>query len=132
MNLVDTNVILRYLVSEKKDFPGIGRLFTRMVNNEEKVECPGLVFYQTIFVLKSFYKVSRGKIVQLMEGLIAIPGFYFKNKTLLLLTLDIWKKYGDNIIDAHLAAISISENNRMIYSLDRKMDRLTKFRVVPK
>lgn len=131
MNLIDTNVILRYLVSDENEYPGVSNLFNRLIINDEKVECPQIIFFQTIFVLKSFYKIKITRIVQLMQTLLAIPGLYFQHKPVLLFTLDIWKKSGGDIIDSYLASISITENNRLIYSLDTEMDKLTQSRVEP-
>lgn len=129
MNLIDTNVILRYLIGDEKSASGVFNLFDRLIKNEEKVECPLIVFFQVIFVLKSFYKIELSKIRDIMQGLLSIPGFYVPQKAILTSTLDIWNKQGGDIVDAYIVALSTSERGRKIYSLDKDLDRITNLRI---
>ncbi|MFQ6677373.1 MAG: PIN domain-containing protein [Fidelibacterota bacterium] len=130
MNLIDTNVILRYLVGDGDNVSEINRLFKRLKKKEESVECLHIVLFQVIFVMQSFYKVDRSKIINIISSLLMIPGFYIKNKSVYLLMFDFWLIIGGDIIDAFLVAVSESENDRKIYSLDKGLDRITKNRIL--
>ena len=129
MNLIDTNVILRYLIGEEASTPGVFELFDRLIRNKEKVECPVIVFFQIIFVLKSFYKIKISKIRNIMQDLLNIPGFYVPQKPVLASTLDIWEKHCGDIVDAYIVALSTSERGRKIYSMDKGLDKMTNIRV---
>ena len=94
VNLIDTNVILRYLLGEITDYPGIRELFERLKKDAELVECLIIVFFQVIFVMRSFYKIGREKIIAIVEKLLRRPGFYVRHKPIILLTLDIWRRCG--------------------------------------
>ncbi len=131
MNLIDTNVILRYLIGDGDNIPKVNRLFNRLQRKEETVECLHLVLFQIIFVMQSYYKVERSKIINLISSLLSIPGFYIKNKSVFLLMLDLWSRTGGDIIDTYLVAVSESENDRKIYSLDKGLDRITQNRILP-
>ena len=131
MNLIDTNVILRYLIGDGENISKIKCLFDRLQKKEENVECLPLVLFQVIFVMQSFYKVKPGKIIILISSLLSIPGFYIKNKSVYLLMLDLWLRTGGDIIDAYLVAVSESENDRKIYSLDKGLDKMTHNRIMP-
>lgn len=132
MNLIDTNVIIRYLVDNSSKYPGVSALFVRLQLGNEKVECTLVVFFQSIFVMKSFYKVSIEKIVFIMQHLIIMPGFFIKEKRLLLAMLDLWHKHGGDIVDTYLTTLADSSPGRKIYSLDKGLDKLTEFRVEPR
>ena len=131
VNLIDTNVILRYLLGEITDYPGIRELFERLKKDAELVECLIIVFFQVIFVMRSFYKIGREKIIAIVEKLLRCPGFYARHKPIILLTLDTWRQHGSDVVDAHLAALAESGENRKIYSLDRGIDRMTRHRIKP-
>lgn len=131
MNLIDTNVIIRYLVGDGDNVHKVNRLFDRLMKKEESVECVHLVLFQVMFVMKSFYHVEQSKMINLITSLLATPGFYIKNKPVYLLMLDLWSKSGGDIIDAYLVAVSETENDRKIYSLDRGLDKITNNRIMP-
>lgn len=132
MNLIDTNVILRYLIGDGENIAGVSSLFDRLQKKEENVECLPMVLFQVIFVMQSFYKVEPSKIINLISSLLSMPGFYIKNKSVYLLMLDLWSRGGGDIIDAYLVAVSESENDRKIYSLDKGLDKMTHNRIMPR
>ncbi|MBL7014365.1 MAG: PIN domain-containing protein [Candidatus Marinimicrobia bacterium] len=129
MHLIDTNIILRFLTDDQETPLEVFDLFDRIEKNEETIECTLLVFFQVIFVLKSFYKIEVREISQLMESLISIPGFFIREKRVLLNMLDIWKNQQGDIVDAYLVALSESGRNRKIYSLDKGIDKITENRI---
>ncbi len=131
MNLIDTNVILRYFIGDRSEYKGVFNLFSKLNANEEKVECTLLVFFQVIFVLKSFYKVSTERIANIMTSFINIPGVFIKEKRILKSSLSKWSDYGGDIIDAYLVSVSDSGHGRKIYSLDEGMDKMTQNRIAP-
>ena len=59
--LLDTNVIVRYLVETPESiapkFRGVFPFFEGLAHAEKKAYLPPLVLFQTYFVLTSFYKV---------------------------------------------------------------------------
>ncbi len=131
MNLIDTNVILRYFVGDRSAHKGVFTLFSRLNANEEKVECTLLVFFQVIFVLKSFYNISINRIIEIMGAFINIPGIFIKEKRILKSTLTLWNNHGGDIIDAYLVSVSDHGQGRKIYSLDKGMNKMTQNRINP-
>ncbi|MEK9148551.1 MAG: hypothetical protein AAB267_00735, partial [Candidatus Desantisbacteria bacterium] len=105
MKLIDTNVILRFLLADsKKEYEGLYTLFSNMEDGIEKVECKSLVFFQTIFVLKSFYGIDKDKIIPMMSKLLDCRGFHIKERMVIKRTLDLWKEHNKEIIDCYLIA----------------------------
>lgn len=132
MNLIDTNVIIRFLTAdENPKFKGVYNLFSRLEDNLEKVELKALVFFQTIFVLKSFYKVNREDICGLMNDIINLPGIYMEKKVLYKRTLEIFKTENIEIIDSYLLACMEQHPESCLYSYDENFNRFAISRVEP-
>ena len=132
MNLIDTNVIVRFLTAdENPKFMGVYRLFSRLEDNLEKVELKALVFFQTIFVLISFYKVKREDICNIMVDIISLPGIYMEKKTLYKRTLEIFRTENIEIIDSYLLACMEQHPDSRLYSYDQNFNRFGINRVEP-
>jgi predicted nucleic-acid-binding protein len=58
--LLDTNVLVRFLTSDRSPkYRGLYIFFQGLERGEHRVELKLVVLFQTIFVLKSFYKVPK-------------------------------------------------------------------------
>ena len=132
MNLLDTNVIIRFLTAdENPKFKGVYKLFSRLEDNLEKVELKALIFFQAVFVLKSFYKVNREDIYCLMNDIISLPGIYMVKKALYKRTLEIFKTENIEIIDSYLLACMEQHPDSHLYSYDENFNRFDIHRVEP-
>jgi len=81
MRNIDTNVFLHFLTTDKEKMPkSLLTFFSKLKNGETKVFCLDLVFFQVIFVLKSFYKVEKEEIINKMLNLLSFDGLYMKDR----------------------------------------------------
>lgn len=125
MRYIDTNVILRYLVEKKEKQPkNLKKLFVKLESGEIKVECLEIVFFQVIFVLKSFYKIDKKEIIKGIKNLLLLSGFHIKNKQIMERTLDIWETYSDDIVDCYIAANMEYANERELFTYDKGIKQL--------
>ncbi len=131
MRYIDTNVILRFLTNENPDEKLIN-FFKRLKSGETEVKCIDMVFFQTIFVLNSFYKIEKKEIIKAMRKLLGFKGLKIKDKQTVDRALDFWEKHTDDIIDCYIAACMEKEGESEIYNLDKKIDRLGVKRVDPR
>lgn len=75
ISLLDTNVIVRFLAGNKDEkYKGVFIFFQDIEKGKTTVELKLIVLFQTIFVLKSFYKVPKGQIVKAMLALLKFNG----------------------------------------------------------
>ncbi|WP_025209726.1 PIN domain-containing protein [Hippea sp. KM1] len=130
MRYIDTNVILRFL-TDKNPNKRLVDLFARIERGEEEVRCIDMVFFQVVFVLKSFYKIEKGKIIDVMRKLLCFKGLKMKDKQTIERTLDLWEKHQDDIVDCYIVARMEEEGASEIYSFDRKIERLGVRRIDP-
>ncbi len=132
MNLIDTNVIIRFLTADKTSkFEGVYKLFSRLEDGLEKVEIKPLVFFQCIFVLKSFYKLDREKIYYLLDAIVNLQGVYMEKKQIYLRTLEIFNNSNIEIMDSYLIACIEEKPETSLYSFDKDFDKFNVKRIEP-
>ena len=124
MRYIDTNIILRFLVEPEENLPeGLLTFFEKLEKGELKVKCLDIVFFQVIFVLKSFYKVEKEKIIEVMRKILSLNGLYIKNKKIMERTLDLWETHSDDIIDCYIVANMENDDEKELYSFDKKIKK---------
>ncbi len=123
MRYIDTNIILRFFTEEKPSKKLID-FFERLQKGEERVKCLDMVFFQVIFVLKSYYKAEKCEIVKGMKELLYFKGLRVRDRQTLERTLELWETHPDDIIDCYIVANMEKEDEREIYSFDKKISRL--------
>ena len=125
MKYIDTNVFLRFLTEDRNKVPdGLLDFFKSLKEGNIKVKLLDLVFFQVIFVLKSFYKVEKDRIIEVMREILSFKGIYTKNKKMLERTLELWERHSDDIIDCYIVANMELENETELYSFDKKISKL--------
>ena len=74
-NLVDTNVIIRYLVEDpdriQRKFKGVFTFFPRIERGEIKIELCELVLFDAFFVLTNLYEVPQHEAADKLSGIVS-------------------------------------------------------------
>jgi predicted nucleic-acid-binding protein len=132
MNLIDTNVILRFLTADKSaKYKGVYELFSDLEDGRAKVEIKPIVFFQTIFVLKSFYKVEKKTICEIMDDILNLQGIFITKKNVYKRVLELYKEYNIEIVDCFLLSSLEEKPDLSIISYDRDFDKFNIKRIEP-
>ena len=124
ISLLDTNVIVRFLTGNTDEkFRGVYDFFQDIEQGKISVELKLIVLFQTIFVLKSYYKVPKGKIVKAMKGLLKLKGLKIIEKKIVVSMMDIWDSNNIEIVDAYLVACLEKNSQNILYSYDKDFDK---------
>ena len=124
ISLLDTNVIVRFLTGNTDEkFRGVYDYFQDIEQGKISVELKLIVLFQTIFVLKSYYKVPKGKIVKAMKGLLKLKGLKIIEKKIVVSMMDIWDSNNIEIVDAYLVACLEKNSQNILYSYDKDFDK---------
>lgn len=103
--ICDTNFILRYLLADDPEmFARSKKIFDEVNNGKSTIILEQSVFTEIIFVLSSFYKVPKSKIVQILLELLAYKGVKNSEKEILSLALNYYDKNNLHIVDCLLLA----------------------------
>jgi predicted nucleic-acid-binding protein len=132
ISLLDTNVIVRFLTANKDEkFKGVFDFFQNIEKGKIRVELKLIILFQTIFVLKSFYKVPKGQIVKAIKLLLKFNGLKIKEKRIVVRTLEIWDSTNIEIVDAYLISCLEKDSQNILYSYDTDFDQFRIDRIEP-
>jgi predicted nucleic-acid-binding protein len=119
-NLIDTNVILRFLVKDdEKQYLQAQVWFKEAEGGKRKIVVVPIVVAEACFVLESFYKKTRDEISKSFEVFLAQKWLSVDNREILL---SLWPFYRKNLhfVDCFLLATA-SVSGQKILSFDRKL-----------
>jgi len=103
--LVDTNIIVRYLVQDhEKHAKAAGRLFEACDRGDVEIVVLPAVLAECVFVLESFYEHPRADIAAALRTLISSPGVEISENAVHLDALDRYRKTKVHFVDCLLAA----------------------------
>ena len=123
--LVDTNLIVRYLVQDhEKHAKAAGRVFDACDRGEVVIVVLPAVLAECVFVLESFYKHPRGDIASALGRLISSPGVEISGATIHLEALDRYRKTKVHFVDCIVAATAAAEN-MPVASFDQDFRKFT-------
>lgn len=130
--LLDTNVILRFLTSNKssKD-ENLCTFFESLEKGDRRVELKLIVFLQVVFVLQSYYKIPRDKIADGLLLLIEYKGIFIKGKKIARRTLELFRDQNPDLVDCYLIACLEGDRQNLLYSYDHDFDKFAVKRIEP-
>ena len=126
--LVDTNLIVRYLVQDhEKHAKAAGKLFDACDRGDVVIVVLPAVLAECVFVLESFYVHPRGDIASALGRLISSPGVEI-DAAINLDALDRYRKTKVHFVDCLIAATAATEE-MPIASFDQDYRKFTDVRV---
>ena len=109
--LVDTNVIVRYLVQDhEKHSRAASKLFDACDRGDLILVVLPVVLAECVCVLESFYGHRRGDIASALGRLISSPGIEITQVTLYLDALNRYKGTKAHFVDCLVAATAVAEH----------------------
>ena len=110
--LVDTNLIVRYLVQDhEKHAKAAGKLFDACDRGDVVIVVLPAILAECVFVLESFYEHPRGDISSTLGRLISSPGVEIRGATIHLDALERYRKTKVHFVDCLLAATAAAEDS---------------------
>ncbi len=109
--LVDTNLIVRYLVQDhEKHARAAGKLFDACDRGDLETVVLPVVLAECVFVLESFYRHQRADIASALGRLISSPGVEISEVTVHLDALNRYKGSKAHFVDCLLAATAVAKD----------------------
>lgn len=109
--LIDTNLIVRYLVQDHdKHARSAGRLFDACDRGDVGIVVLPVVLAECVFVLESFYRRPRTDIASALGRLISSPGVEISDLTTHLDALNRYKGTKAHFVDCLIAATAVAKN----------------------
>lgn len=121
MKLIDTNILIRFLL---KDHPVQSPAAKSILSNfQENLVLTDVTFAETIWLLTSYYKLPKEEVIETIYPLLNFPNIK-SNKAILIRALYFYRNFSIDYIDAYLAAYTEEENLEGIYSFDKDLDKI--------
>jgi predicted nucleic-acid-binding protein len=118
--VLDTNVILRYLLSDDSEqSPRATVLMEKIENGREGAELPAVVVTELVWTLNKFYKVPRDEIVGKLTQILGFRGVVGAEKRLIIEALTLYSQSRADFVDCFLAAKS-RRGGLTVYSFDEE------------
>ena len=131
-SLIDTNVIVRFLIGDKDTkYKGLYEFFGSLEKGTIKVELKLIVLFQVLFVLRSFYKVHKKDIAGALLDLLKFKGIAIREKKIVRQMLELWCDASLEIVDCYLIASLQKNPGTILYSYDHDFDRFNINRIEP-
>jgi len=124
--LIDSNVILRYLLDDHKRFsPKAKKIMVDVAEAVIHSEILDIVIVECIYVLEKFYKVPRTDIADKLSAILNFKGIANPDKYQILKGLMCYKETRVDIVDCLLAAHTSPQ--RPVVSFDNDFKKLKAF-----
>jgi predicted nucleic-acid-binding protein len=118
MNIVDANIILRYLLNDESE---LAERATVILENNS-VHIPNEVLVEVVYVLEKVYKVERSAIYDAIMELLSYDNIEVADKSLISTALDLYKTIKFDIVDTILYAYH-KVSNHTVYTFDKKLEK---------
>lgn len=103
--LLDTNVILRFLVGDDEKFLEQSTSYFKQIEiGSLEVEILSEVLMEAFFVLTKFYKLPKNEVISDLKTILSFEGIVNKNKIVLFETLNIIENKNIDFVDALICA----------------------------
>lgn len=118
--LLDTNIILRYLVADNEDqHKQAKNIFKEAEQGKRKIIVKAVVVAEACFVLESFYKKTKDEIAESFEIFLSQKWLKVEDRQALL---SMWTWYRKNLhfVDCYLLALA-NTNKLKIITFDKDL-----------
>lgn len=117
---LDTNVIVRYIM---QDDPEQVAIAVEIIEGELDHDNPGfitlIVIVETVWVLKSVYRVPKAGLVSVVDGLLTTRQLRVENSELVFRALRIYRTGKGDFSDALIAAVGAANGCTETLTFDR-------------
>lgn len=120
-NLIDTNLIIRFLVND--DPQKVTRVEHLLKDKNNKNVLLDTVIAEIIWVLNSYYSIEKEEVAEKIRALIHVDTIEC-NAFLINRALNIWEKNIISYIDAYLAAVA-ELGNMTLYTYDKRLGSIS-------
>lgn len=129
MRFVDTNIFLRFLVNDiPQQADACEAIFRKAVAGEEALYTTDMVIAEIVWVLESYYELSRSEVRTKVEKILNTQNLDCDNRERIIHALSLYEEKRIDYIDAYNACILRLKAIDEIYSHDKHYDRLNWFR----
>ncbi len=119
MNIVDANLILRYLLQDAVQF--VDQASEKIENHP--IFIPNEIIAEVVYVLEKVYKVERSLIFDSLRNLLGYNNISTHDKSILIEALKVYSESKIDFVDSLLFAYS-KIGKHTVFTLDKKLNQM--------
>lgn len=120
---IDTNIFLRYLTKDDTSkYDRCRKIFKDAFEKKASLTTSGMVIAELVWTLSSFYKISKGNVIEKVSIIISTENLHIPDKNIIADALVLYGRKNIDYIDAYNAVFMKSHGLNKIYSYDRDFD----------
>lgn len=124
--LLDTNVIVRFLLEDNKDqLKIINDYFEKAKKGQLKLRVPLFILIETDHILRTFYNVPKNEIIDRFYRIISIPYVEVPHREIVVRALVLYSTRSVAFVDCVLF-VQAKDENAKIFSFDQDYKKLEK------
>jgi len=122
MEIIDTNIILRYLVKDDESlYDEAKNIFKKAEDGKRKLLVKVVVIAECCYVLESFYKKTRDEVAESMEVLLSQKWLKVEDRVALL-SMWPWYRESMHFVDSFLIACTKIDGSKIL-TFDRILEK---------
>lgn len=122
----DTNIFIRYLTGEPKEFAErVFGFFKKMESGIYKLYVCDMVVSELVYVLEKVFELSKKEINEKVKALMLKKNIIMENKQIIFKSLDAYRDHNVNFVDAYIYCHLLRKRANKVFSFDehfRKFD----------
>jgi predicted nucleic-acid-binding protein len=123
---IDTNYFLRFLLKDdEKQFNIVYSLFQKGINGETQLFTSVIVFFEIYWVLSSFYKKKKNKIIEFLKNILKLTFIDFENKVILEEAIVIFQNFNLDLEDCYNLAYAKLKKANEFTTFDKILNKLS-------
>ena len=120
---IDTNIFLRYLTKDDPSrYEKCREIFKSATEGKIELFTSEMVIAELIWTLLSYYKVSKGEVIEELSIIVGTENLYIPDKNIIADALLLYSRKNIDYIDAYNAMFMKYYNSPEIYSYDQDFD----------
>lgn len=119
MEIIDANIVLRYLLKDHKSFYPK----SKQIIEKNDVHILTEVMAEIVYVLEKVYKVPRNNISEALSELISYPNITVSDEPVCYESLKLYRIENIDFVDSIIASYS-RLNGDLVYTFDKKLRKL--------
>lgn len=124
--VADTNLLIRYLTEDDLvKASAVDTLLKKAARGSIKILLPSVVMAELVWVLESFYKMSREKISELVYAILNTPGVDVQDGTVISAATKLYSLTNIDFVDAWIIEFAKAKGVTKIHTFDTKHFRNT-------
>lgn len=119
MEIVDANIILRFILDDNKEMADKA---SEIIENRS-IYILEEILAEVVYVLEKVYKMERSKISQTISEFLEFDNIFIDNKEIVLTALEAYGKKALDFVDCILFGYSKCRNAK-VYTFDKRLEKI--------